>query len=62
MTMTVLNIADLKVSYRVAGGGEAVAADGVSCTVCHQIAPAGLGEHESFDGGFKIERVSGGRV
>jgi hypothetical protein len=31
-----------------------LAADGVSCTVCHQIAAAGLGEHESFDGGFRI--------
>jgi len=34
----------------------ALAADGVSCTVCHQIAAEGLGEHASFDGGFKIER------
>ena len=33
----------------------ALAADGVSCTVCHQIAAEGLGEHASFDGGFKIE-------
>jgi len=32
----------------------ALAADGVSCTVCHQIAATGLGEQESFDGGFKI--------
>jgi hypothetical protein len=31
-----------------------LAADGVSCTVCHQIAAAGLGERESFDGGFRI--------
>jgi hypothetical protein len=28
--------------------------DGVSCTVCHQIAPTNLGEHSSFDGGFEI--------
>ena len=34
-----------------------VAADGVSCTVCHQIAPAGLGEHQSFDGGFTIVKA-----
>jgi hypothetical protein len=33
----------------------ALAADGVSCTVCHQISAEGLGEHASFDGGFKIE-------
>ncbi len=32
----------------------ALAADGVSCTVCHQIAATGLGQHESFDGGFRI--------
>ena len=28
--------------------------DGVSCTVCHQIAADNLGEHESFDGGYVI--------
>lgn len=32
----------------------ALAADGVSCTLCHQIAAEGLGEHASFDGGFKL--------
>src|SRR6185503_3273742 len=32
----------------------ALAADGVSCTVCHQITAEGLGEHASFDGGFAI--------
>jgi len=32
-----------------------LATDGVSCTVCHQIAAEGLGEHASFDGGYKIE-------
>ena len=31
-----------------------LAADGVSCTVCHQIAAEGLGQHASFDGGFTI--------
>jgi hypothetical protein len=30
--------------------------DGVSCTVCHQIASENLGSHASFDGGFEIER------
>jgi hypothetical protein len=34
----------------------ALAADGVSCTVCHQIAAEGLGEHASFDGGYQIAR------
>ena len=32
-----------------------LAADGVSCTVCHQIAEEGLGTPESFVGGFKID-------
>ena len=31
-----------------------LAADGVSCTVCHQIAPENFGAEESFDGGFAI--------
>jgi hypothetical protein len=31
-----------------------LAADGVSCTVCHQIEAEGLGTEESLDGGFKI--------
>jgi hypothetical protein len=41
----------------------ALAADGVSCTVCHQISAENLGEHASFDGGFGIEAAGGaGRV
>jgi hypothetical protein len=40
----------------------ALAADGVSCTVCHQISPEGLGEHASFDGGFRIEPASDARL
>jgi hypothetical protein len=32
----------------------ALAADGVSCAVCHQITPEGLGEESSFEGGFTI--------
>jgi len=31
------------------------ARDGVTCTVCHQIEPAGLGTTDSFSGGFVIE-------
>lgn len=31
-----------------------LAADGVSCTLCHQIGPAGLGTKESFTGGFVL--------
>ncbi len=32
-----------------------LAADGVSCTVCHQIRPDGLGERSSFTAGFVID-------
>jgi hypothetical protein len=31
-----------------------VAADGVSCTVCHQISAENFGQHGSFDGGYVI--------
>ena len=34
---------------------QGVAADGVSCTVCHQISAENLGQHASFDGGYLIE-------
>jgi len=40
----------------------ALAADGVSCTVCHQIAAENLGEHASFDGGFALAAVSAAPV
>ncbi|HVS13845.1 MAG TPA: hypothetical protein VMV46_07975 [Thermoanaerobaculia bacterium] len=41
-----------------------LAADGVSCTVCHQIAPEGLGEESTFTGGFVVDTrlVSGQRT
>ncbi len=39
-----------------------LAADGVSCTVCHQISAENLGEHASFDGGFAIEAAGTSRV
>ena len=32
------------------------AADGVSCSVCHQISPDKLGTRESFNGGFVIDK------
>jgi hypothetical protein len=32
-----------------------LAADGVSCTVCHQIRPDNFGEESSFDGGFIVD-------
>jgi hypothetical protein len=34
--------------------GDRFAADGVSCTVCHQIGPDRLGSRESFTGGFVL--------
>ena len=39
----------------------ALAADGVSCTVCHQIATERLGTRESFNGEFVIEADAGRR-
>ncbi len=32
-----------------------MAADGVTCSVCHQVSQEKLGTHESFNGGFVIE-------
>ena len=45
--------------FREDGGGaagllEAMARDGVSCTVCHQIAADRLGTRESFNGNFTV--------
>ncbi len=39
-----------------------LAADGVSCTLCHQIGSEHLGERESFSGGFSIRRERGNRI
>lgn len=36
---------------------EREAADGVSCSVCHQITPEGLGDAQSFNGNFVVERA-----
>lgn len=38
----------------ITAGAEALAADGISCSVCHQIAPDGLGTRENFNGNFTI--------
>jgi hypothetical protein len=40
-----------------------LAVDGVSCTLCHQIADEGLGDAASFSGGYAIDTVrpAGGR-
>jgi hypothetical protein len=35
-----------------------LAADGVSCTVCHQIENEGLGTRESFTGGFRVDPLA----
>jgi hypothetical protein len=35
--------------------GDRLAADGVTCSVCHQIAPDNFGTRASFVGGFKID-------
>ena len=41
-----------------AGPTQPLAADGVSCTVCHQIQADGLGTRESFVGGFTIDTMT----
>ena len=47
------------------GGGDTLeaqlAADGVSCTVCHQISDERLGTPESFGGGFVMAAADGSR-
>jgi len=35
--------------------GDRMATDGVTCSVCHQITPEGLGTRASFVGGYKID-------
>ena len=35
-----------------------LAADGVSCSVCHQISEEGLGDPSSFTGGFKVDELT----
>lgn len=41
--------------YNVANPLHAAAIDGVSCTLCHQIANQSLGEMESFSGGYFVD-------
>jgi hypothetical protein len=45
-----------------ASESDPLAADGVSCTVCHQIAPDGLGSPESFNGRFAVRPARGDGV
>jgi hypothetical protein len=45
---------DLAGGARAAADRERLAIDGVSCTVCHQIAPDGLGSPASFNGNFAM--------
>jgi hypothetical protein len=49
---------------RGAGQQDRLAADGVSCALCHQIRTDRLGEHESFTAGFVIDQTTpaGGRT
>ena len=45
----------------IGGAGEEMsrlAADGVSCTVCHQITPQGLGTDASYGGGFRVDETA----
>jgi hypothetical protein len=60
MTTTVLDAGFLDPQHEL----HALAIDGVSCTLCHQIEEAGLGAPQSFSGGFSIdiERPAGERL
>jgi hypothetical protein len=42
----------------VPGPDAVLAAEGVSCTMCHQIRPDKLGTRESFNGGFVVDRTT----
>lgn len=42
-------------------GPAALAADGVSCTLCHQVTNLQLGKPASFNGGFAISVLAGGQ-
>jgi hypothetical protein len=43
---------------RGASERDRLAADGVSCALCHQIGKEKLGEHESFTAGFVVDRTT----
>jgi len=49
--------ANLPVGMVVSRNGQ-LAADGVSCTMCHQIQDQNLGEEESFTAGFSVDTVT----
>lgn len=40
----------------------ALAADGVSCALCHQVTPEGLGKKASFNAGFKVAGAAPGGI
>src|SRR5262245_16830127 len=46
--------AHLPIAQRNASALQRLASDGVSCTVCHQIAPDNLGTRESFNANFTL--------
>ena len=49
-------------SVRARSDDQRLAADGVSCTLCHQIGPEGLGTRDSFVGRFVIGGQEGGHA
>jgi hypothetical protein len=46
------NVADLTIAPH------ALASDGVSCTVCHQIQPGNFGDPASYEGGFQVDTTT----
>jgi len=44
--------------FKGGNSGDREAADGVSCSVCHQITPENLGKPDSFNGGFQVKGLT----
>jgi hypothetical protein len=51
-----------RLDFQTVQGGESayqdLAIDGVSCTVCHQVQPEGLGTEETFNGEFTVDTTT----
>jgi hypothetical protein len=51
--------AHLPIAQRKPSALQRLASDGISCTVCHQIAPDGLGTRDRFNANFSLGPTSG---
>ena len=53
-------LARLSAGAKADSTGHQLATDGVSCTVCHQIADVGLGTRDTFNGKFRLAPANAG--